>query len=122
MEDPLVDKVLTYLREHLSEAVTLTEVASAVGMGVTTLAVRFKAETGKSVMATLGDLRLEEGARLLREGRLSVSEVAHRTGFGTPSHFGSMFKRRAQCPLHVDFNGMSHRRLCGHDFDVVILE
>jgi AraC-like DNA-binding protein len=38
--------------------------------------------------------RLQTAARLLIAGELTVSEIAFRVGFNTPSHFSTSFKKQ----------------------------
>ena len=42
-------------------------------------------------------IRMEQAARLLREGQLSVSEVAERTGFSSASYFSRLFQKTYGC-------------------------
>ena len=43
------------------------------------------------------DIRLRNAARLLEEGKLSVTEIAERTGFSTPSYMSKCFQERYGC-------------------------
>jgi AraC-like DNA-binding protein len=47
--------------------------------------------TGLSASHFLRKVRIEKAKDLLREQRLSVSEVAYATGFGSPSYFTRSF-------------------------------
>ena len=52
----------------------------------------FREETGQSILGYITNLRIEEGKRLLREGR-NVTEIAEITGFNNSSAFIRVFKR-----------------------------
>jgi len=40
------------------------------------------------------DVRLDRAAELLKEGRLTVSQIADRTGFASVHYFSRLFHRR----------------------------
>jgi AraC-like DNA-binding protein len=39
------------------------------------------------------NIRMEQAARLLREGRLSVAEIAEQCGFQSPGYFSRLFQQ-----------------------------
>ncbi len=53
---------------------------------------KVKALTGCSPVDLLRKARLSEAFRLLSESDLSVSEIAYRVGFTSPSYFSKCFK------------------------------
>ncbi|MNC74742.1 HTH-type transcriptional activator RhaR [compost metagenome] len=53
----------------------------------------FKQQTGKTFREYLNDKRTEEAKRLLRQGRLSIAEIAVNTGYHNTDYFVSQFKR-----------------------------
>jgi AraC-like DNA-binding protein len=73
---------------------TVGELARRVGLSRTVFADRFHALVGETPMAYLGGLRHALAARWLREGRLSISEVAERVGYSSVSAFHRAFRRR----------------------------
>ena len=54
----------------------------------------FKRAYGVSIHACVIEARLEEAARLLSSGRMSVGEVAERVGYAKHSQFSEAFRRR----------------------------
>ena len=54
----------------------------------------FKRAYGVSIHACVIEARLEEAARLLSSGRMSVAEVAERVGYAKHSQFSEAFRRR----------------------------
>ncbi len=54
----------------------------------------FRTVCGRPPMDYVIDVRLDRAAELLREGRLTVSQVADRTGFATVHYFSRVFSRR----------------------------
>jgi AraC-like DNA-binding protein len=54
----------------------------------------FKRAYGVSIHACIIGARLEEAARLLSSGQMSVAEVAERVGYAKHSQFSEAFRRR----------------------------
>ena len=50
-------------------------------------------DEGQSLSRLLEQVRIERAEQLLREGRLSVQDVAVQSGFADASSFGRAFKR-----------------------------
>ncbi len=48
--------------------------------------------TGMSFSSYLNIIRVAEAVSLIEEGRLSITEIAHASGFGTIRHFNRIFK------------------------------
>lgn len=66
----------------------------AADLGITRIHVnrKLKAETGFSPSAVFKAIRMNEAVRLLREGQLSIAEIAQKCGFSTASYFSTAFK------------------------------
>ena len=79
-------------REFLS-AITVEQVALRLGVTRSTVFRQFKAAYGLSPKDYLNSLRLERACRLLENGRASVKEVAHLSGYESPHHFGRAFRK-----------------------------
>lgn len=87
------DAALAFMREHCQQRLRAVEIAAAVKVGERTLRNRFKAETGRTHLQYLQEIRLQEARRLLQESDLSVREVSLRVGFADPTHFARRFKQ-----------------------------
>ena len=88
------DHVRRALWSQLSEGLPdLDRVARLLGMGARTLQRRLR-EEGTSFAAVLAELRQDMAEALLREGRLTVSEVAFLTGYSDAGSFHRAFRRR----------------------------
>lgn len=73
---------------------TLATLARRAGLSRWQLIRAFAAATGLTPHAWLLDQRVQRARELLREGRLSLSEIALTTGFADQSHFSRAFKAR----------------------------
>lgn len=87
-----VRSALTYLRQNLTQPITLDEVARHVGMSKYHLSRQFKLYTGQTIMQALNLMRCTQARQLLREGS-SVSAAAAACGFENLSYFSRTYKR-----------------------------
>lgn len=58
------------------------------------LAYKIKALTGDNPKVFFNKYKLNRAAELIKEGKYKISVVADITGFSTPSHFGTLFKKQ----------------------------
>jgi len=87
-------KVPDIIRAELRQQITLNSLARAIGMNTNKLKSGFKQTFGKSVFDYLQDTRLEVAERLIREGDMTVGQVALKVGLRNPGYFARIFKRR----------------------------
>lgn len=83
---------VTYIREHLSEPITMDTLTQLTGLSERTLLRRFKRAYGRSVIDTILLLRCTEAKGMLAKGA-SVTEAAQACGFDNMSYFTRAFKR-----------------------------
>ncbi|TWD82609.1 transcriptional regulator GlxA family with amidase domain [Kribbella amoyensis] len=75
--------VLEWMLAHLDEPLTLRSVAAHAHMSTRTLARRFRAETGQSLLDWVVMRRVERARELLEESDLTVTQIAYAAGFGS---------------------------------------
>lgn len=96
------------------------ELALQAGMSYATLNRRLHAVTNKPINQFIREVRLRESLKMLLNEDLSVSEIAYKAGFGSPSYFNKCFHRHFGCPpgeakrkqgagLDLSFYGISGR-------------
>ena len=49
--------------------------------------------TGISTAEFIRNIRLEQAARLIQEGKVNVTQVAYAVGFNNQTHFSTVFKK-----------------------------
>lgn len=81
------------LLSHLGEQPNIAGLATEAGVSEPKLRKLFKQTFGKGVFEYYQSARMVEAARLLREQRLSVSEVGYQLGFTNLSHFSRVFEQ-----------------------------
>jgi AraC-like DNA-binding protein len=92
-DDALMDRIMKSVNEHMSEVgFNVDALAEDVGISRAQLHRKMKEITGISSGKFLRNLRMEQAARLLREGRINVSQVADSVGYNDQAHFSTAFK------------------------------
>ena len=88
-----IQQVARHINEHYAEPLSLADAARLAHMEHTYFSKRFKALTGLGFHEYLAQTRLRQAERLLRDSRLSLSEIAECCGFSNSNYFGDVFRR-----------------------------
>ena len=86
--------LLERLQRRLHEPMTNAELARQAAMSERTLIRRFRATTGMTPADWLTGARVDRVRELLESTSLSISDIAERTGLGTPSTLRHHFRKR----------------------------
>lgn len=90
--DP-VDEAVRLIAAAPAQSWTVESLARAVGMGRSNFAAHFSQQQGKAPMEVVAEYRMERAARLLREGRMKIVEIAELVGYGSEAAFSRRFSR-----------------------------
>jgi len=89
------EQLVLALREKFPDPdLSLDSFAASQGLSPRLVAGLIKEATQLHFKGALNELRLTEAARLLKETRGNVSEIAYAVGFQNPSHFGRAFREK----------------------------
>ncbi len=88
-----VEKVERYIREHLSEELSVKNLADMVFIGADHLTRTFKKRYGKTVTDYILEQRMALAGELLKDPHLTITMVSDAVGFGNYSYFTEQFKR-----------------------------
>ncbi len=80
-------EALVHIDRNISRFVSASDVVGVTGKSSTAVERRFRAAFGTSVGKYITSVKMKEAERLLSRGRLSVKEVAAKTGFNSPQYF-----------------------------------
>ncbi|MFI5734943.1 GlxA family transcriptional regulator [Kribbella sp. NPDC051587] len=86
-----LERVLEWIEENAHRRLTLTDISTAAGMSVRTLARRFAEETGQSPIQWLTGVRIRHAQELLETTDHTVERIAGKVGFPTASNFRALF-------------------------------
>ena len=86
-------KALRFMQANYTETLRIEDIAKKVGLSVYQFEQRVQRLFQMSPLQLLHKLRLDEATRMLRETRLSLSEIALQTGWCDQSAFTRQFSR-----------------------------
>lgn len=91
-----IAKVCEYMEQHFRNTISLSDMASLVGMSDTAFSHFFKSKTNMTFIDYLNDMRIAHACQLLSETDKTISEVCYSSGFNNISNFIRTFKKRKQ--------------------------
>ncbi len=88
----ITDSIIKTLTEHIYGNTTLDEVCAGVLFSKSHLKTLFKKNTGYSIMDYYTHLKIERAKILIKEGELSISDIAELLGYASIHYFSRVFK------------------------------
>lgn len=93
LDDPLVEKAVKYVETNIQRPDLSVELVSAhLDVSRVYLYKKIKSATGLTPIEFIRLIRLRRAAWMLRQGGVTVSEVAGRVGFNSPRNFSKYFR------------------------------
>jgi len=93
-EDAAIARVQSWIAEHYALENPVARMIAESGLKERTFKRRFQAATGYSPVDYVQTLRIEEAKQLLESTQEPTDAVAERVGYGDPTFFRRLFKRR----------------------------
>jgi len=91
VEDLAVCKALRFIHQHVDRPILVDEVAQAAGLYRRGLERRFHKYLGSTILEVCREARTSHIAKVLRESRWSLEEIAYQCGFSQSSHMTRFF-------------------------------
>ena len=88
-----IRRAIEYIELHLTEPVSLAELAEQAPLSRSYFALRFEQVTGYTPHHFLLLVRLGHARKLLAEAKLSLPEIAAASGFSDQAHMSRLFQR-----------------------------
>lgn len=92
-----VKKTLSYMQAHMTEKVTMQELAAQANMNEQYFCRFFKKIIGRPPITYLNEMRIRYACRLLKETDHSVTEIALESGFNNLGNFMRTFRLVCGC-------------------------
>jgi AraC-like DNA-binding protein len=86
-------RVMAVIESHIAMPPSLDELAGVIGVSRRHFSRAFKQSTGKTLYGYIAEYRLKRAIDLLRDAKLSATEIAIECGFSSSSHFAYVFKK-----------------------------
>ena len=88
-----VEKTKAYIDEHLSEDISMSDLAKHAYLSPNYLGKIFYEKLGMSVSEYINMRRIERACELIRSGNAKIYEIAEMVGIRDPNYFSSLFKK-----------------------------
>jgi|GEM_PF-1609657 len=85
-------RAIAYISEHISERITVTDLAEAVGISNEYLSRLFKKETGQTLVSYINMMKLETIKELMDTQYFSLKEAGRRVGIENEAYLNRLFK------------------------------
>ena len=90
---PLTNLTVTYIKEHLTENLTVKDTAKALTINANYLSTLFHKEMGMTFIDFVNKERTTQAAALLKHTTLQIQQIASIVGYNNTSYFAKQFVR-----------------------------
>lgn len=97
----VVDEIKEYIRSNYEDNLNAADIAGRFFLNASYLSAMFKEKAGMNLSVYIEAVRMEKAKQLLGGSRLSVTEIAMRTGYAESNYFSKVFRK---------YTGMSPRQ------------
>lgn len=91
--DRIVEAAKEYVRENCGEKLTLTVIASKIGISQGYLSSVFKKQTGGNLNDYINKVKIDRAKELLEKHEYKMYEISDMLGFENPYYFSKVFKK-----------------------------
>ena len=89
----VIEQTIKYIKENLSENLSLTSLAERINFSPIYFHKLFKASTGMTLHEYIENQRIKRSADLLISTSMTLSQIAYECGFSSQSYFSYAFER-----------------------------
>ena len=94
MGDQFLTVIKLIIEDNIgNENFSVSDLAKEVGLSRSMLHRKLIKLTGKSATDLITEIRLKRALELLKNDVVTVSEIAYRVGYSSPSYFNKVFKK-----------------------------
>lgn len=90
-------RVVDFVMQHYRDELSLARAVAISGMSQATFCRHFTKLTGKTFVAYVHAIRMQEVCRALVESDDSITDIAFASGFSNLSHFNAVFRKHQRC-------------------------
>jgi LacI family transcriptional regulator len=98
IDDELIGRALRFIREHACDGIAVSDVMRQIPVSRRMLEHRFKKLVHRTPHDEIVRVRMERVCQLLRETKLTLVEIADRTGFAQADYLSAAFKKHVGMP------------------------
>lgn len=87
-------RIMEYIKSNFEKKISLEDIASYVYLTSSHISSMFRQETGQTISAYIGQIRIEKSKALLKNPGIAIADIAARCGFEDQSYFTRVFKKQ----------------------------
>ena len=84
---------MNYVSEHISEPLTLSEIAKVMHFNAAYLGTLFKKKTGMSFTDYLNRTKIDRSIEYLHNPKIPISEISEMLGYKSEAYYYELFKK-----------------------------
>ncbi len=88
-----INKVFRYVIDNFKSNISISDAAKEANLTSTSFCRFFKQRTQKSFVQYVNEIRVEYACKLLIDGKDTINQIAHKSGFENISNFNTQFKK-----------------------------
>jgi len=97
VDDAMVSNALTFVREHATDGISVSDVVRHLAVSRRSLEIRFAKTLNCTPAEEIRRVRIDAAKKLLVESNLTMARIAEHCGFGPQDLFSRIFHRFAGC-------------------------
>ncbi|CAM3084965.1 AraC family transcriptional regulator [Paenibacillus lupini] len=97
-EQQMAEQIISFMRENLSEQLTLDRLCQELHLGKSRLKEIFHTQASVGPMEYFKQLKIEEAKTLIREQQYNMTEIAAKLGYSSIHYFSRDFKKATGMP------------------------
>lgn len=91
--DLKITDIYNYITENYKENITLNEICFLFSTNKTSVCYSFKKIYGITVVSYINMLKVKEAKKLMREGKMNLTQIAESLGFSSLHYFSRVFRK-----------------------------
>lgn len=93
-ENELFQSIVDYLHEHVEQHNEVNDLVDHFSLSRSTLQMLFRKYANTTPKAFINQMRLQRSKIMIRESKMSLSEIANQLGYGSIQYFSRAFSRQ----------------------------
>ena len=94
-EKTLYDNIIDYIHSSDLRTLKISDMCKNFGVSRTLIYTAFAEHESIGIAKYIRDIKIKKAIQLLKEGQLSIKEIAYETGFNDSNHFIKVFKNHS---------------------------
>ena len=92
-ESDFITAAIHYMKEHIEQKITLTDIAEHIGYSASHFSILFSKRTGYSPINYLNQLKIQRACQLLDLTDMKINQIAYKIGIEDRYYFSRLFSK-----------------------------